>query len=189
MLGGLNRAAQDILKFWFEDTAPKLWFNPNDAFDACIRQNFEAVAVTLRAEMSAKPHKWEAQLDSHFALIIALDQFPRNMYRGTAASFAWDDKALGAAQRFVDKGWDLKIDQARRAFAYMPFMHAEDLAVQAVSVRLIDSRLDDASTLFHAKAHQKIIEKFGRFPHRNAVLGRVNTPQETAYFKSGGYRP
>lgn len=187
--GGVTKAAGDILKFWFEETDEKLWFVSTDAFDASIRQKFESLAVMLRAEMGSKPHSWEAQPDSHFALIIALDQFPRNMYRGTAASFAWDDKALEAAQRFVDKGWDLKIDQSRRAFAYMPFMHAEDVAAQAQCVRLVDSRLNDDSTLFHARAHQKMITEFGRFPHRNAVLGRTNTPQETAYLKSGGYVP
>lgn len=182
-------AAQDILTFWFEQTEKKLWFNPTDAFDAAIRQKYETLAITLSAQMGRGPHPWEAQLDSHFALIIALDQFPRNMFRGTAASFAWDGQALSAAQRFVEKGRDLKLPQSRRAFAYMPFMHAEDLAVQAESVRLIDSRLDDASTLFHAKAHMKLIEEFGRFPHRNSVLGRESRPEEISYLKNGGYRP
>ncbi len=185
----MHRDARDILKFWFQDTKPKLWFNPNDGFDALIRQKFESLAVSLSAQLTARPHAWESECDSHLALIIALDQFPRNMYRGTAACFAWDDKALMAAQRFVDKGWDLKLDQTRRAFAYMPFMHTEDLAMQAECVRLVDSRLDDSRTLFHAKAHQKVIEKFGRFPHRNALLGRDSTPQEIAYLKSGAYTP
>lgn len=188
-------AAQHILDFWFEQTEKKLWFNPTDAFDALIRQKFETLALTLSAQighgaqMARGPHEWEAQMDSHFALIIALDQFPRNMFRGTAASFAWDDQALAAAQRFVEKGWDLKLPQSRRAFAYMPYMHAENLAVQAESVRLIDSRLDDANTLFHAKAHLKLIENFGRFPHRNSVLGRESRPEEISYLKNGGYRP
>jgi len=185
----MTEAARDILSFWFDEIDKKLWFVSTDAFDARIRQKFEGLAVTLRAEMTGRPHKWEAELDAHFALIIALDQFPRNMYRGTAASFAWDAHALQAAQRFVDKGWDLKLPQSRRAFAYMPFMHAEDIKAQAECVRLVDSRLDDNNTLFHAKAHQKMIEAFGRFPHRNAVLGRENTPQEIAYIKDGGYSP
>jgi len=185
----VNKDAQDIITFWFEQTEKKLWFNPTDAFDALIRQKYETLAVTLSAQMGSRPHEWEQDLDSHFALIIALDQFPRNMFRGTAASFAWDDKALAAAQRFVEKGWDLKLPQSRRAFAYMPFMHAENLAVQAESVRLIDSRLDDANTLFHAKAHYKLIEDFGRFPHRNPILGREDSLEEIAYLKNGGYKP
>ncbi|MEP1229442.1 MAG: DUF924 family protein, partial [Litorimonas sp.] len=113
----------------------------------------------------------------------------RNMYRATAASFAWDDKALIIARRFVEKAWDLKLEQDRRAFVYMPFMHAENLAMQDECVRLVDSRLDNASTLFHAKAHRKVIAEFGRFPYRNAVLGRNNTTQETTYLKSRAYRP
>ena len=185
--------AQDILTFWFEDIEPRLWFNPNDGFDALIRQKFETLAIGLSAQMpdisQKNPHIWESALDSHFALIIALDQFPRNMYRGTAASFAWDEKALMTAQRFVQKGWDLKLAQNRRAFAYMPYMHAEDLTMQDECVHLVDSRLDDESTLFHAKAHRKLIAEFGRFPYRNAILGRDSTPQEISYLKSQNYRP
>lgn len=134
-------------------------------------------------------YAWEQDVDSHFALIIAMDQFPRNMYRDTPACYAWDDIALAAAQRFVNKGWDLKTEQPRRAFAYMPFMHSEDLDMQTKCVHLVDSRLDDENTLFHAKAHQRLIAQFGRFPHRNTVLGREMTPEESTYLKQGGYQP
>jgi len=130
---------------------------------------------------------WEATPESLLALIIVLDQFSRNMYRDTKAAYAWDKQALGAAQSMVDKGWDLKIDHNRRAFIYMPFMHAEDLAVQNECVRLIDSRLSDADTLHHAKEHRKIINRFGRFPHRNAVLGRSSTEEEKHFLKEGAY--
>lgn len=131
---------------------------------------------------------WETTPDSYLAVIIVLDQFSRNMYRDTKAAFAWDDKALSLAQTMVDKGWDLKIAQDRRAFIYMPFMHAEDLSMQNECVRLVDSRLLDANTLHHAKEHRNVIKRFGRFPHRNAILGRSSSPEETLFLKNGGYR-
>lgn len=123
------------------------------------------------------------------ALIIALDQFPRNIYRGTKAAFAFDEAALQHAKVMTDKGWDLKIDQSRRAFVYMPFMHTEDITAQDNCVRLMDARLDNANNLHHAKEHRKVIERFGRFPHRNAILGRESTAEEIAFLKSGGYAP
>lgn len=111
------------------------------------------------------------------------------MYRGTKAAFAFDNRALEQAKAMTDKGWDLKIDQSRRSFVYMPFMHAEDMAAQNECVRLMDMRLDNANNLHHAKEHRKVIERFGRFPHRNAILGRENTAEETAFLKGGGYAP
>ena len=111
------------------------------------------------------------------------------MYRGTSAAFAWDAQALTSAKDMIAKGWALKITQEKRAFIYMPFMHAENLSDQDESVRLIDSRLDDESTLHHAKEHRKVIKRFGRFPHRNELLGRVSTQQESRFLKNGGYKP
>ncbi len=111
------------------------------------------------------------------------------MYRATKAAFAFDEAALQHAKVMTDRGWDLKIDQSRRAFVYMPFMHAENMTAQNESVRLIDMRLEDANTLHHAKEHRKVIERFGRFPHRNAILGRESTAEEIAFLKSGGYAP
>ncbi len=111
------------------------------------------------------------------------------MYRGTRAAFAWDEKALSLAKAMVDKGWDLKISQSRRAFIYMPFMHAENIDAQDMCVKLCDSRLDNPSTLHHSIEHRKLIKRFGRFPHRNAVLGRASTDEEKAFLKGGGYSP
>ena len=122
-------------------------------------------------------------------MILCLDQFPRNMYRGTSAAFAWDDKALHCSEHMVEKGWDLKLEQDQRSFVYMPYMHAEDLIMQRKSVDLIDRRLDNANTLFHARAHLNVIEQFGRFPHRNEILGREMTPEEQSYLADGGYTP
>jgi len=175
----------DILSFWFEEAGRKKWFAADDAFDAEIRARFETISMRLAARASLSfddPHMG-------LAMIIALDQFSRNMYRGTAAAFAWDDKALSCAETMTDKGWDLKLDQTERSFVYMPYMHAENKGMQAKSVDLIDRYLDDENTLFHARAHQKLIEEFGRFPYRNDILNRPTTSQEQAYLASGAYRP
>ena len=175
----------DILSFWFEEAGSKRWFQQSDAFDAEVRMRFEETVLSLATDTQG----WDETVEDSLALIIALDQFPRNIYRGTKAAFAFDKTALGHAQAMTDKGWDLKIDQSRRAFVYMPFMHAENIAVQNDSVRLMDMRLDNASNLHHAKEHHKVIERFGRFPHRNEILGRDSTAEEVAFLKSGGYAP
>ena len=182
----MGAADQDILTFWFKDAGPKAWFKKSDAFDAKVRLLFETRAIDLAAKTSRPPHIWEDRTDSTLALIIALDQFPRNMYRDTPAAFAWDSLALGVATRMIDKGWDLQIPQERRSFIYMPFMHSEDIADQDRCVELIGSRLDGESNLHHAKAHRALIEQFGRFPHRNEILGRVSTPAEIEFLKQPG---
>jgi len=125
------KTAKDILSFWFDRAGPKKWYQKSDSFDALIRTEFEETALQLAGDLSrGAPHDWEDDSDSHLALIIALDQFPRNMYRGTQAAFAWDPLALNVAKRLVAKNHDLKISQDRRAFAYMPYMHSENLIDQ-----------------------------------------------------------
>ena len=175
----------DVLSFWFEQSGREKWFKTSDSFDADVRRRFETLAVSLAGARSLQPETPNEAL----AMILCLDQFPRNMYRGTPAAFAWDDRALSCAQHMVDQGWDLKLEQDPRSFVYMPFMHAEDLAMQAMCVDLTDRRLDNENQLFHAKAHMKLIEKFGRFPHRNEILGRKSTAEELSYQADGGYRP
>lgn len=183
-------SADDILTFWFEEAGPSAWYKKSDAFDARIRRKFDDIATDLAGELSRKsPHNWEDDPQTALALIIALDQFPRNMYRGTKAAFAWDALALGAAKRLVAKNHDLKIAQNRRAFVYMPYMHSEDLSDQDSCVALIDQRLESENTLHHAREHRKVIAKFGRFPHRNAILGRTPTAAESTFLNSGGYAP
>ena len=177
--------ADDVLSFWFEEAGPKTWYKKSDAFDALIRQRFEETVLSLATDVAG----WDETPNSLLALIIVLDQFPRNIYRETTAAFAFDGRALGHAKTMTDKGWDLKIDQSRRAFAYMPFMHAEEIMAQNECVRLMDMRLDNENNLHHAKEHRKVIERFGRFPHRNAILGRESTAEEIAFLKSGGYAP
>lgn len=184
------KGPDDILQFWFSGRAAKYWFKSTDAFDAEIRMQFESTAIALAAAQAERKraHEWETKSpESHLALIIALDQFPRNMYRGTVAAFAWDDFALSAAKRMVDRKTDIHLTQAQRPFAYMPYMHSEDLADQQECVRLSDARLDDEATLKFAKIHRDIIARFGRFPHRNTILGRETLPEEQAFLDDGGF--
>ena len=182
--------ADEVLHFWFEEAGPKKWYNGGDAFDALIRQRFEELSVKSAATLKKlNAHKWDSSPKSMLALILMLDQFPRNMFRGTKGAFAFDELALTLARRAVDQGFDLKLSLAQRAFIYMPFMHAENLATQEMCVRLIDMRLDSDSSLFHAKEHKKLISRFGRFPHRNKVLGRKPSQDEINYLNSGGYAP
>jgi len=180
---------RDVLQFWFEETERKFHFNSTPAFDAEIRARFEVTAVEQASIAQQGIHPWAESAEGALALIIMLDQFPRNMYRGTAAAFAWDGLSLGAAKDAVENGFDFKTPMERRSFIYMPFMHSEKLADQKRCVQLIDERLDDESTLFHAEAHMKLIEQFGRFPHRNDTLNRLSTPGEEQYLKDGGYVP
>ncbi len=182
--------AQDVLAFWFEETKPEAWFKKEDSFDARVRARFESLAQARAEEVrrqGASP--WQEGADTALALLLLLDQFPRNMYRGTARAFAWDDLALRVAGTALEKGYDLLTPQDRRAFFYMPFMHSEDLSDQERCVALTTTRLDDQRTARHARAHREVIRRFGRFPHRNDILGRASTPAEIAYLAEGGYVP
>jgi uncharacterized protein (DUF924 family) len=181
--------AEDILGFWFSDHARKRWFDSTPEFDALIKHRFERTAQTVAAGPFPNT-EWEGDARSALALIIALDQFPRNMFRGSAKAFAWDSIALGVADRLIDRDGDLSLSDEERKFAYVPFMHAENLAAQNRCVELTGSRLNDGGeTLGFAKDHRDVIERFGRFPHRNAVLGRQSTPEEQAFLENGGYDP
>lgn len=184
------QSPDNILQFWFKEAGPSAWYKKLDSFDALIRSQFEDTAVELAGYLARRaPHEWENEANSALALIIALDQFPRNMYRGTKAAFAWDAYALGAAKRLVAKNHDLKVPLGRREFIYMPYMHSENLADQESCVALADQRLENQSTLHHAREHRKVIAKFGRFPHRNKTLGRISTSAESSFLNSGGYAP
>lgn len=180
----------EVLEFWFVVSGPEKWYNGGDGFDAEIRQKFETTSVEFAATFKkTKTHEWEKNEHSALALILLFDQFPRNMYRGTKAAFAFDDWGLLVAQRAIGKGYDLKSPQDRRAFFYMPLMHTESLSVQDECVRLIDMRIESENTVFHAHEHQKLIAKYGRFPYRNEVLSRTNTRAEEVFLRDGGYTP
>lgn len=181
---------QDILNFWFEEIERKFWFSSNPEFDAEIRERFEKTSKTLAVQLSKTvPHDWENDVDGALALLIALDQFPRNMYRSKPQAFAWDPLAEGLTLRMIDRGQDLVIPENKRAFVYMPLMHSESLSSQDKCVEMCESRLNDSSTLFHAKAHRDLILQFGRFPHRNKILGRESTEKERQFLADGGYSP
>ena len=179
-MGGADPRA--VLGFWFEETAPELWFRKDEAFDARIRARFGAACEdALGGGLKA----WEETPDGLLALIILLDQFPRNLFRGQARAFTGDARAVALTLAAVERGWDEGLDTTRRQFLYMPLMHSEDGAIQARSIERFAS-LGDAQTLDFAERHKRIIDRFGRYPHRNAALGRASTAEELAFLREPG---
>jgi uncharacterized protein (DUF924 family) len=173
----------EVLSFW-RAAGPEKWFAKDDAFDADIRSRFLAAHETAASgELAA----WEDTPDGVYALMLLLDQFPRNLFRGSPRAFATDAQALEIAERAIAKGFDLTIPVPERRFIYMPFMHAEDLAHQERCIALCDASNDPEGVKF-AVIHRDIIRDFGRFPHRNAVLGRQTTPAEQDFLDEGGFR-
>lgn len=183
----------DVLAFWFgsADTVDPRWFKRSDAFDAEIDNRFGA---TVQAALAGRLDAWAARPEGALALIVLLDQFTRNMYRGTPAAFAGDAQALALAQKLVDSGEHLRLPPLRRWFAYMPLEHAEDLALQQQCVRLFEALAAEpgphrealAGALDYARRHRDVVARFGRFPHRNAILGRTSTPEEAAFLLQPG---
>lgn len=172
--------AAEVLRFWFEDH-PRDWFVKDPGFDAAVRSRFiemhEAAAVGRLAH-------WADSARSCLALVIVLDQFPRNMFRGEARAFATDPLARAAARVILQRGWDKPMQQSERLFAYLPFEHSESLADQDLAVQLMKDF--DAEQLRYAVRHREIIGRFGRFPHRNGVLGRESTSAEIEFLKLPG---
>lgn len=172
----------EILAFWRE-AGPEKWFAKDEAFDAEISERFLAAH---EAAAAGQLRDWEATPDGVYALLLLLDQFPRNMFRGAPRAFATDPLALVIADRAVAKGFDALYANPERRFFYLPFEHAEDLAHQERCVALSQASGDEDSTKW-AIAHRDIIRDFGRFPHRNAVLGRETTAKERAFLDEGGF--
>lgn len=185
--------ARSVLDFWFgakgstaAGTRRPEWFQKSDEFDATIRERFLA---TYEEAAAGRLRLWETAPRMLLALIIVLDQFPRNMFRGSARAFATDPLALAAAERMVQRGWDATLTPLERSFAYLPFEHAENHAAQERSMQLFGLLAQDqahADLLEWARKHYVIIERFGRFPHRNAVLGRASTPEEIDFLRQPG---
>ena len=174
--------SDEVLAFWGAAGKGK-WFNKNDAFDAQIREKFLATyEAAARGDLSA----WEQTPESVLALTIALDQFPRNLFRGSPRTYAMDEKARAVADRALARGFDQKVSPELRTFFYLPFMHSEKLADQERCVALYRALGDDYS-LKYAEDHADIIRRFGRFPHRNPILGRTTTPEEHAFLDAGGF--
>ena len=171
-----------VLRFWFAQLEPESWFAKSDKTDARIRLRFASLPSELRA---APLPELAGSAKQALAAVIALDQFPRNMYRGAAAAFACDASALAVAQCAVGLGFDRLLRRDERLFLYLPFEHGEDPLLQARSVELI-GRLGHAGWHRYAIAHKAIIDRFGRFPHRNAALGRTSTPDEAAFLETPG---
>ena len=171
----------DVLHFWFTELPPQAWFSGDASIDALVRMRFLALHEELRRNL---PPGALMAPEPALATVIVLDQFPRNIYRGRPEAFAADGAALAAAQRAVGLGFDRTFDPTRRHFFYLPFMHAEDRAMQARSVELC-AALGDREVLGYAQRHRAIVDRFGRFPHRNAVLGRKSTPEEVEFLKAG----
>lgn len=170
--------AQDVLDFWF-GRERKAWFEKNPALDAEIRSRFLPLyELALAGGLAA----WRDAPRTCLALVILLDQFPRNMFRDSAGAFAADPLARDAARTILERGWDRAMTPDERMFAYLPFEHSEDMADQELSLRLFESN----ANFEWARRHWEIISRFGRFPHRNAALGRASTPEEIEFLKQPG---
>ncbi|GJL93983.1 MAG: hypothetical protein DHS20C05_03880 [Hyphococcus sp.] len=181
-----SAAAQAVLTFWFEDTKPYQWFRRSAQFDQTVRTRFGAMH---EAACSGRLDVWQSNPHHCLALIIVLDQFSRNTYRDTPRAFAQDKQALAIANGAIRRRYDQLFDRKEKAFFYMPFMHSEVLAVQEKSVALYKARLPGTMNVPYAIEHRDIVKKFGRFPHRNKIMGRQSTPTETAFLKAGGFNP
>lgn len=179
-LGGAESMI-DIVAFW-RTAGPAKWFAKDAAFDAELRARFldDHLAAARREHESL-----QEEADGALALILLLDQVPRNVFRDSAHAFATDPLARDYADRAIAAGHDLRVDPALRIFFYLPFEHSEDLADQDRAVALC-AALGDANYLKYAEAHRDVIRRFGRFPHRNRALARTDTPEERAWLEAGG---
>jgi uncharacterized protein (DUF924 family) len=176
---------EEVLKFWLDECNPSDWYMQDDALDKKISDTF---LDTWKAAATGKFSLWLTYPNGALAYIILTDQFSRNMFRDSGDAFSTDRAALAAAKSAIDKGWDMRIDEPARQFFYMPLMHSENLCDQDRCVRLMCDRLaSDSSNLLHARAHRQVIRQFGRFPYRNAALGRKSTQAELDYIAAGGY--
>jgi len=169
----------DVLKFWFEETDPDQWFKKDPTFDASIRERFLRLHEILACRGN---NDLLADARTALAAVIVLDQMSRNMFRDTPRAFAADPLALWVAETAIARGFDAGLTKDERHFLYLPFQHSEDRQSQARAVALTAS-LGDPELQRWAEAHRAIVDRFGRFPHRNNVLGRISTPEETEFLK------
>jgi len=173
---------KEILRFWFEEIEHSLWWAKNDEFDRLIIERFSDIhASATRCELV----EWRAEARGRLAEIIVLDQFSRNMFRGSPSSFAHDSLALALAQEAVSAKADKELSPMERGFLYMPFMHSESLKIHEVAMDLFQRNGIQGGIDFEIK-HKRIIESFDRYPHRNAILGRASTAEEIEFLKQPG---
>jgi uncharacterized protein (DUF924 family) len=173
----------DVLAFWRAAGYAK-WFGKDDAFDAVIRARF---LPTYEAAAAGQLSGWEESAEGALALAIVLDQFSRNMFRGDAQTYAADPIARAVVKRAIARGFDNVIPKEVRSFMYLPLMHSETLADQEQSLALYRAE-GDPENMKYAEHHADIIRRFGRFPHRNAILGRPTTPEEQVFLDGGGFK-
>ena len=173
---------EEVLKFWFDDLSPDDWFESNEAVDSHIRERFQELHEALLEQV---PETWRSSARGCLAAVIVLDQFPRNMYRGTSRAFAADSAALSLAKEALARGFDRELSIDERKFLYMPFEHSENPAEQERSMELFGT-LESELDLDYARRHKEIIDRFGRFPHRNEALGRISSPEEIEFIKESG---
>lgn len=178
----MDERAKGVTAFW-RQAGPEKWFRKDAAFDEDIRARFiELHESAARGELAP----WESEAESTLALLILLDQFPRNLFRDSAHAFATDIMALNIARRALAKGFDSACGEEMRQFFYLPFMHSENLSDQELCVALC--RLHEMEdNIEYAQVHRDVIARFGRFPHRNAVMGRATSPDEQAFLDAGGF--
>jgi len=178
--------AGEIIRFWVEEVGPEGWYNATEELDAKIQERFGEIWEQAAA---GEFHYWACDPESSLALLILLDQFPRNMFRGSGRAFVTDRKAVCVAKKAIDAGFDMRVAEPQRQFYYLPLMHSESLTDQERCVRLMKTRMPQTGegNLLHAKVHREVIRKFGRFPYRNEALQRDLTKPERAYLDAGGY--
>jgi len=174
--------AAQVVRYWFEELPTEAWFRKDDAVDATIHERFGSLYEQLA---QIRPEQLTTPLEC-IAAVIVLDQFPRNMFRGDARTYATDPVARGVANRALKRGYDQDVPDELRGFFFLPFMHSEELVDQERCVQLY--REAESTDLKYAEQHRDIIRRFGRFPHRNAMLGRTTTPEEQAFLDGGGFK-
>ena len=184
-MAGQRHQVSEVLDFWFVQSRPRQWFAKDAAFDALLLERF--LGLTRRA-IAGELDDWNAEPSRGLALVLLLDQFPRQIWRDTAMAFAGDPQALALSLQAVERGWlEAEAEQARRQFWLMPLMHSEVIAVQEAALPLFE-RFSDPRTADFARRHRDVIARFGRFPHRNTLLGRVSSAEELAFLQTPGSR-
>jgi len=181
-MNGQFAEAAAVLAFWFEEVDPKAWWEPEPAFDASIRRRFAALHEQAS---SGELYAWRAAAAGRLAEIIVLDQFSRNLFRGSPRAYAQDLAALALAQEAVAAGAHLELEPGRRTFLLLPYMHSESRAIHVVAERLFREFTPPFNHDFELR-HKAIVDRFGRYPHRNAELGRASTPEEIEFLRQPG---
>ncbi|MDN5788187.1 DUF924 family protein [Pseudorhodobacter sp.] len=174
----------EVLDYWLGEVGPKGWYEQNDKVDAEIRDCFGDL---WQSALDGGLEHWVDGASGTLAYLIVTDQFSRNMFRGDPRAFATDPQARAAARRALAANWDQDVPAPERQFFYMPFEHSEDPEDQALAVSCFDTRIESPENALHARAHQEIIKRFGRFPFRNAALDRISSSEEEEFMQKGGY--